>query len=108
MSARPRPDYARPRNLTATMIAGQTAELVWTVPPWANYFKVHVSTRADFDRTAADFQRIHVNESPNVNAVTVTGLEPGKKYFARVCVANWEGARLSEWSAVKSFRTTTT
>lgn len=98
-----KPEYVRPSSLIVVFATDTTAELVWNASPYANYYKLQVSTRSDFDD---DHRRtIREPDSVNVNAFTVTGLDPGRKHWARVAVCNWEGQRLSAWSKVVVVRT---
>lgn len=96
-----KPHYARPTGLTAVIVDDTAAEVVFTTSPYANFFVLQVDDVETFKSPRKIYLEL------NVNGATVDELEPGTRYWMRVAVCNYEGVRLSDWSAVKSFRTAT-
>lgn len=114
-AATTKPVYATPGSVTVAFytpdnrdsepdIEYVNAEAVFVASPYANFYKVQVSTSSKF--TASTTTTIN-SQDVNANAITVPELELDTKYYYRVAVTNYEGDRLSSYSRVKSDTTPT-
>ena len=77
----------------------ESAVLQWSAAATADYYRVQVSTLADFTSTIFDLNNILVT-----SATVTPSLESNTVYFWRVLATNSEGS--SAWSSVQSFTTT--
>lgn len=96
-----KPVYERPTGVQVAFGDAHSAEVVWRGAAYANYYVLQLARNDEFEHAHLQSE----GDSPNVNAYTVDELEAGTKYWVRVAVCNWEGQRLSPWSAARTFRT---
>jgi hypothetical protein len=95
-----RPQYATPANVNAFPFGDTTGEVVFNTVKYADFYMVDLSTSKKMTHPT------HVvTDTPDVNAVDLTGLEPDTTYYVTVEVSSSRGESLSHDSKVASFRT---
>lgn len=94
--------YPKPTNLTANNVDAHSAVLAWTENGSASQWTLQCATDASFTTNL-----VEISSSFNVNGInissSVTGLNSGTNYFARV--KSVVGSNGSEWTDAITFQT---
>ena len=95
-----KPVYDKPTGVSAAYHTDTTMEVVFRTSPYANFFTVKYSLNSDMSSA-----KYYKSQDINANAISLEDLIPGRRYYIRVAVSNWEGIRLSPYST-KIFQNT--
>lgn len=94
--------YPKPTNLTANNVEAHSAVLAWTENGSASQWMLQCATDASFTTNLVEISSGFNMNGSNINS-SVTGLNSGTNYFARV--KSVVGSNGSEWTDAITFQT---